>query len=382
MFRLAEVAIFSIFFVFSFIKLFSSSLIEINTLTYFYYLTIMLFLGRYFLLHQVIQINFLLVSFLLSIGWLTLIGLTGAQSETLVFDKLKSLFISLLSIPVAIYMYQRNLLKSTVIFTTIFLMILSILFSMFITYDEEDPAFILNEIYLHGSFIAGFMIFLSFLLRLNIIWPIILITCLIILGGRGPLLSLIIASMFIVINFTLKLIKVPKLNKRGAAIALSLLPIIFTGILKFFPNLFDRMIARLSYLSSGGDSTLRRIEHINTSLAAFDSSPIIGIGISNYGLFLTGSHNDSYPHNFILEILAENGLLGGLPVLACIVLIFIKSIGNKSWPLLLYVLFCLLISYSYATSNELYFALTLALIFIGINNAKNENIRNHSKPSF
>ena len=154
MFRLAEVAIFSIFFVFSFIKLFSSSLIEINTLTYFYYLTIMLFLGRYFLLHQVIQINFLLVSFLLSIGWLTLIGLTGAQSETLVFDKLKSLFISLLSIPVAIYMYQRNLLKSTVIFTTIFLMILSILFSMFITYDEEDPAFILNEIYLHGSFIV------------------------------------------------------------------------------------------------------------------------------------------------------------------------------------------------------------------------------------
>jgi O-antigen ligase len=385
MFRLAEVTAFSIFFVFSFVKLFSSGFIDINILTYIYYFVLMFFVGRYYLINKPTRINYMFIAIAISLAWLVIVGLIRAQSEVFVYGKLRGLFISVLSIPVAVYMFRRNLLGAAVAVTTIFLLLMAVLFSIYVTYDETDPAYVLNEVYLHGSFLAGFMIFLSILIRLPIIWSVVLMACLIILGGRGPLLSLLIVSMFIVINFGFSLIKRPRLNKSGVVFSLVSFPVLVSGILYLLPNLFDRMLARWSVIfstSDGGESTGRRIEHLFTSIAAFDSSPFIGIGLANYGLFMEGYHNESYPHNFILEILVENGLLGGLPFLVCVGLIFIKSTGNKTWSLLLYVFVCLLMSYSYASSNEFYFTLTLAIIFTGINNIKNEDIRNHSSSSF
>jgi len=282
-------------------------------------------------------------------------------------------------------MVRRNLLEAAVMVTTASILLLTVLFFIYGTYDETDPAYVFNEVYLHGSFLAGFMIFLSLLIRLSIIWPVVLMICLITLGGRGPFLSLLIVSIFIFIKFGFSLANRPSLTKRGIVFFLGPLPVFVASILYIVSSLLDRMIARWAVIfstSGDGDSAARRIEHVYTSIAAIDSSPFIGIGLANYGLFMEGYHNDSYPHNFILEILAENGLLGGLPFLVCVGLIFIKSTGNRTWSLLLYVFVCSLMSYSYASFNEFYFALTLAIIFTGIKNIKNEDIRSHSSSSF
>ena len=377
MFRMGEVVTFSIFFVLSFIKLFSVGLVDINIVTYLYYFIVLLFLARYYARSKIFRINYLLGALMLSLVWLVIVGLFQVQFDVFVYSKLRALFVSVLSIPIAVYMFRRNLLKPAVIVTTISILLLTVIFYVYGTYDETQPAYVLNELYLHGGFLAGFMIFLCLLLRLPIILPVVLIICLITLGARGPSLSLMLVSMFLLINVGFTLVKRLKLKKRSMVFFLGFLPLLFLSIL---PSLLDRMIARWTVIfsmSDGGDSAARRVEHIYTSVAAIQSSPAVGVGFANYGLFMAGYHDDSHPHNFVLEVLAENGLLGSLPFLVCVGLIFIKSIGNKVWPLLLYVLICLLMSYSYASSNELYFALTLAIIFTQFEKIKNENTRNY-----
>ena len=381
MFRWAEVATFSIFFVFSFIKSFSFGFVNIDILTYTYYAVILLFLARYYLIDKPLRLHFMFLFLIGSIVWLVLLGLLQVKSETAAYDKLRALLLSVTSIPVAVYMFRRNLLKSTVVVTTIFLLLMSAIFSVYVTYDETDAAYVLNEVYLHGSFISGFMIFLAILLRLPPILPVVLTACLFVFGGRGPLLALVVVSIFFGLKFALDFVRVPRLKKSSALFSFISLPILFSGTLYVFPNLFDRMLARWAVFFSsleGDYSAARRIEHFFTSIAAFDSSPFIGIGLANYGLFLDGYHSGSSPHNFILEVLLEGGLLGGLPFLFCVSLVLIKSTGNKTWPLLLYVLFTLQLSYSYASSNELYFSLTLAILFTGLESTKNEGIGNHS----
>ena len=331
MFRVAEVAVFSVFFVFSFIKTFSADFLNINTLTYVYYFLITTFLIYYFLIYRPTKVHYLFAAIFISLAWLVIVGLILADSRVFVLGKLQGLVLSLISIPIAIYMYQRDLLKVAVLFTSIFLILISALFSVFVTYDDTNPAYILNEVYLHGSFLAGFMIFLAILLKLPIIWSILLLGCLIILGGRGPFLSFFIVSLFMIINHGVKLLYKPTLNKSGALISLFSFPVITLGIIYFIPNIFDRMLARWMVIFStagGGDSARSRLEHLTTSLTAIDTSPFIGIGIANYGQFKFGYHNVSYPHNFVLEILAENGWWAGFHFL--FVTYLFKSFGNKT----------------------------------------------------
>ncbi len=384
MLKSVELIFFSIFFVFSFIKVFVSTFVDTDNLTYIYYLILSFFLSNYYLRNSRESISWLFLALVLSIVWLSLIGLLGSNSEFYGFGKLQALVISAFSIPIAVYMYKRNLLAPAVRITTLFLVVVAGLFSNLVTYDENDPAYVLNNAYLHGSFISGFMVLLSILIRLSSVWPIALIGCLMVFGGRGP--SLCLAAVLTVLGamYLLKLISRRKLSMRLVSFTLLSVPLVGFIVIYLMPTIFDRMIARWhAFLSTtgGGESAQRRIEHLRASIDAFSNNPLMGIGMGDYGRFLNGYPSDSHPHNFILEVLAENGLVGGLPFLFCIGLLFAKSVANKTWPLILYVILCLLISYSYSTANELYFALTLAIVAMGGNRMKNEDIRNYGKSS-
>lgn len=379
MLRKVELAFFSLFFIFPIIKTLSSNMLDIDILTYTYYFIITLFLGNYFLSPGPTKVHLLLFAFSISIIWLVVVGLINAEPDFLVFNKLRGLLLSLFSIPIAIYMYRRGLLEVVIISSSIFLVALSVVFVNFVTYDQSNPAYILNSVYLHGSFLAGFIALLAIYMRMPILWPILLLGSLIVLGGRGPFLSLFIVSMFMFTGVGIGKIKKRFVKKKGVSLLIALPPFVLVSPLFLMPDFYDRMLARWLVMFStpgGGASFVSRVDHLSTSLAAMATSPFVGIGIANYGMFKYGFAELSYPHNIILEVLVESGVIGGLPFLFCIAFIFFKSFGNKTWPLLLYVFICLLMSYSYSSLNELYVALAFSVI-ARIEIRKDENTRSN-----
>lgn len=148
-------------------------------------------------------------------------------------------------------------------------------------------------------------------------------------GSRGPILSLSVVLIVVVLSWIVKREQVFRLGMAGlasAAAAVVLLPIAgsvlndsrFVRPLRTDPNSVDRL---------------------ERSFAAFDlalSNPILGVGI---GGFATGER--SYPHNLILEIFAEEGIVGLLLWLGFIAAAFRKATLRESCLLLLSILFSL-----------------------------------------
>ena len=99
MFRWAEVATFSIFFVFSFIKSFSFAFVNIDILTYIYYGVLLLFLARHYLIDRPLRLHYMFLFLLGSIVWLVVLGLLQVKSEAVAYDKVRALLLSVTSIP-------------------------------------------------------------------------------------------------------------------------------------------------------------------------------------------------------------------------------------------------------------------------------------------
>ncbi len=83
------------------------------------------------------------------------------------------------------------------------------------------------------------------------------------------------------------------------------------------PETWARMASKFAQLGdSGGDSEATRIEHITDSFDMFASSPLVGQGIGSFEKLYT-----AYPHNLVLETMAEMGLMG-------LVLLMIVLVGS------------------------------------------------------
>jgi len=133
---------------------------------------------------------------------------------------------------------------------------------------------------------------------------------LIILSGRAPILSLII----ILIIYALVNAKLSIRFFRNFTIIL--ISILFSS--SYFLNLkpFERINERISVMFSGNTSdnasVIVRFEMLDLSKDIFFKSPLIGIGLGSFGIFMQGKDVRDHPHNMIVEILIEQGIIGFL----------------------------------------------------------------------
>ena len=301
----------------------------------------------------------------ISIFWYAAIAFINSEPNEFFYKKLNSFVITLLTIPIAYYVFYRGLLSILMIISSVTLFLIAILFYVFGTYDEENIAYLLNHFYLHGAFLCGFIIFLSFVFKKHYGLVPFLLIAIIIFGSRGPLIAFLMTLIFIsasyVANFLISL-KIKKKNLKHFVISL---PIYAGAAFLFLPNFFSRIISRLEVFLSepgGGDSVQRRLEHVEASLQIFTSNPMLGIGFGNYGKYIDGFHSGQYPHNLFLELFVESGIIGAIPFIICIGFILLKGIVNKGWPILFFVLVTMQFSYSYVEINELYFAFVLVIL--------------------
>ena len=63
-------------------------------------------------------------------------------------------------------------------------------------------------------------------------------------------------------------------------------------------------------IQGGGESLLVRLDLFKSSFKAFYENPIIGLGIGGFSTYYSGVDCRLYPHNMILEIGSELGILG------------------------------------------------------------------------
>jgi O-antigen ligase len=76
--------------------------------------------------------------------------------------------------------------------------------------------------------------------------------------------------------------------------------------------------AELSALLHGnvdpGGTTSRRLDFFRSSLAAMASHPLTGVGLAGWSNYYYGAYSGpdraAYPHNFVLEVAAEQGIPG------------------------------------------------------------------------
>jgi len=137
---------------------------------------------------------------------------------------------------------------------------------------------------------------------------------LLIAGGRGPLLATIFSALvplLFSIHISLKgqMVKVKKYTLIILVINV-LLSLIFVNLAG--SGYATQTINRLIVLTDidRGASAESRIQHYANAIDYWMESPVVGHGIGSWPVLNSGIDARGYPHNIILEILVELGLLG------------------------------------------------------------------------
>jgi O-antigen ligase len=146
------------------------------------------------------------------------------------------------------------------------------------------------------------------------------------LGGRGPIIFLAIIYIFYYLFRT-------KLTFQKIILVV-IIPFLFISSLSLFQEWeFSKiMFYRVSTLIEG-DAFESRGELIQISTAIIKEKFLFGTGYGGFGMAAFGSDFRAYPHNIILEIFVETGIVGLLLILFFVVYffarIFVRLNNNK-----------------------------------------------------
>lgn len=136
-------------------------------------------------------------------------------------------------------------------------------------------------------------------------------------GGRGPLLAFLLTFLAISLLLTFQKILTAKsiyTGRRALIIVLLVFVLAASGV-AFLSETGESLqtIRRLEILFSaedGGGTAVVRMVYFRSAMLHWFDSPIIGHGIGSYPLLDGVGDIKHYPHNIILEILIELGLVG------------------------------------------------------------------------
>lgn len=130
------------------------------------------------------------------------------------------------------------------------------------------------------------------------------VLCLILLSGRGPLLAVIISlGMIFFKQFEIS-------RKTIKNIFLAVVVLFFgSGYLMKWSGM-ERLNNRLEKVEKGDKSLEERYELLFFSKDLFLQNPVLGIGLGSFGIAYNGIDQRYYPHNILVEILVEQGLIG------------------------------------------------------------------------
>lgn len=200
------------------------------------------------------------------------------------------------------------------------------------------------------------------------LWVLINLALIIAIGSRGAFLFTIL-SIFGFMAFFESKKSIPK-RKNNNLIMLFVVFILFGACISNMNLIFDFSdmgINRFTSLISGSDkSSLGRFNQyvyaINMIMAS-GLTAIFGYGIGSFGLLYQGVDERSYPHNILLEVWFELGLIG--LILLCLIIF----LGYKSTKMIIIksILFYLILNLMKSNS---FVDAWIFFLFLGVANSK------------
>jgi O-antigen ligase len=134
-------------------------------------------------------------------------------------------------------------------------------------------------------------------------------------GGRGPLLCLGATFSVATVLILVKKIRGHSMlpAKRIATLSFFLVVgglAVATAVVDLRHMQTIRRIETLLTEQSGGGSARIRLAHYHRAWEYWQLSPLVGHGIGSYPTLRLGFDTRDYPHNIILELMVETGLVG------------------------------------------------------------------------
>ena len=306
-----------------------------------------------------------------------IVTITYSSSNEYLFNKIFLFSTNIFAFVIPLLFFSRIEIGSTLKKFVLISTPLSIWFIAFILpkmYFNETYTYV-SHAYLTVSLFSGMNLLMLLLLKtklfkksyINLLFIILNILTLILSGGRGG----IILAVFVLTIYGL--FKLDQLKSGLKSTLLIILSVFIIGIFirqTEYLELFQRSIMRLELLSDynsggGGESVQVRLDMLYFCYDKIFHSPIsllFGYGIGSFSYEFTGIDSRGYPHNLVLEILFELGLIG------LIIFIIFSGLTLKyfkyttlTW-VVLFLLLNALKSSSLVDIRILFFMFSLALI--------------------
>ncbi|MCT8126387.1 O-antigen ligase family protein [Alishewanella sp. BS5-314] len=214
--------------------------------------------------------------------------------------------------------------------------------------DIENPNYQATSFYL-GLFSISLISAMASLRRakLFLVTIIFLISCISmsLVGARSVFVALTVVFLF---SFFM-------LDRTRLFIITCVSILTFFTLTFIYPDLVENILIIQRFAALSGDDSSSRVFLFTSAIELWllnAKTFLFGSGISSFPLFIGANEPGWYPHNFILEILAEIGLFGMIPIFMILILIFwnFKSVfRNYSEPKIIIFSYALyaLISYQF-----------------------------------
>jgi len=278
---------------------------------------------------------FLGLMLLLAFGCLIIVSLFYSPSQEYKYEKSLSFLVPIIFFLYALVLQGKSL--EPIIYPYIILLIpltVGIILAQGITQDINSSLDVTDTFsndmifdYLAlGNHLAVTVIFLNYFNK-SLALQIFILILLFVIGARGPFLFclLVLIAMNARYFFTFRFVK---------------LGLYFFGISAIYfllfgvsNEIFDRGFNRMERMFSDGGSALQRLELFKFAFFAHGDSffkTIFGGGFGSFGIEHQGIDFRAYPHNIILEVFFELGVIGVLCLICFGALIYRSAAGRKT----------------------------------------------------
>ncbi|MDG1682237.1 MAG: hypothetical protein P8H49_03695 [Flavobacteriaceae bacterium] len=285
---------------------------------------------------------------------LMVFSLTYSPSISYKYEKV---FAFMVNIPFLIYpIFIAKMNFNTIIKVYSVVLIPLSLFYIYMSSIQWQVVNNLTEVFTEAGFdylTLGIHLGILFILlnyfKKNVWIQLIIYFLLIATAARGPIIF--ITLLFLMMNFK-QLISFRKGYIKKIIWTLVMSILLFQLFFNLISPFFVKSILRLSALNLFDSSVVSRLELIKFgSYQPFESfiTFVFGNGIGSFGILYNQIDARAYPHNIILEIFFEMGIIGLGLFLLLLIYIFIKFLSqnnNVFFPLIFFILLNLLKSSS------------------------------------
>lgn len=293
---------------------------------------------RIYLKGSIIQLFFLLL-FL----WAVFTSLY-TPSSSYYFDKLIRIFLLLVLLVYPIYIFKKRYLfkifqDQVTFFGVVTLLILYYIYVTsggslapyfnllsLIAANKLPSGTIVPPDYLVLGTLFGVCFFMNYSRNslFFILLKVAIVIMLVLLGGRGPILFLILLIVGDYLwrskdQFSIK-------RQTQLVVVLIAIPMLSSVFLSWKGS--QRIVDRFSRVTTGkGNQSMgERQKHYSEAFHLIQSDGVLGIGIGGYGIKTINQDIRSYPHNVFLEIFVELGIVG-ITLLLILLLFFAYNFG-------------------------------------------------------